>query len=112
MARKRAENRERSLGFPGFVKPVFTKDIVWDIINVDVKEQGTEQGTLGTPCRNRVFEGKGVVNSNSEGTISEIGVNKVNQWGWNFIGYKLESESINPNTVKSFLDDGLLSELH
>ncbi|GFV74389.1 uncharacterized protein TNCV_5128311 [Trichonephila clavipes] len=27
MARKRAENRERSLGFPGFVKPVFTKDI-------------------------------------------------------------------------------------
>ncbi|GFY00179.1 hypothetical protein TNCV_2835361 [Trichonephila clavipes] len=26
MARKRAENRERSLGFPGFVKPVFTKD--------------------------------------------------------------------------------------
>ncbi|GFX25496.1 hypothetical protein TNCV_1407621 [Trichonephila clavipes] len=26
MARKRAENREGSLGFPGFVKPVFTKD--------------------------------------------------------------------------------------
>ncbi|GFU28322.1 hypothetical protein TNCV_99861 [Trichonephila clavipes] len=26
MARKRAENRERSLGFPEFVKPVFTKD--------------------------------------------------------------------------------------
>ncbi|GFT91493.1 hypothetical protein TNCV_3902981 [Trichonephila clavipes] len=26
MARKRAENRERSLEFPGFVKPVFTKD--------------------------------------------------------------------------------------
>ncbi|GFT19310.1 hypothetical protein TNCV_3263191 [Trichonephila clavipes] len=26
MARKRAENRERSLWFPGFVKPVFTKD--------------------------------------------------------------------------------------
>ncbi|GFW64577.1 uncharacterized protein TNCV_3513991 [Trichonephila clavipes] len=26
MARKRAENRERSLGHPGFVKPVFTKD--------------------------------------------------------------------------------------
>ncbi|GFT42937.1 hypothetical protein TNCV_1615081 [Trichonephila clavipes] len=26
MTRKRAENRERSLGFPGFVKPVFTKD--------------------------------------------------------------------------------------
>ncbi|GFS54812.1 hypothetical protein TNCV_3575551 [Trichonephila clavipes] len=26
MARKRAENRESSLGFPGFVKPVFTKD--------------------------------------------------------------------------------------
>ncbi|GFX64627.1 hypothetical protein TNCV_2261501 [Trichonephila clavipes] len=28
MARKRAENREGSLGFPGFVKPVFTKDRV------------------------------------------------------------------------------------
>ncbi|GFU84809.1 ATP-dependent DNA helicase [Trichonephila clavipes] len=28
MARKRAENREGSLGFPGFVKPVFTKDIL------------------------------------------------------------------------------------
>ncbi|GFX41366.1 hypothetical protein TNCV_1654491 [Trichonephila clavipes] len=27
MARKRAENREGSLGFPGFVKPVFTIDI-------------------------------------------------------------------------------------
>ncbi|GFT16244.1 hypothetical protein TNCV_2245551 [Trichonephila clavipes] len=27
MARKRAENREGSLGFPGFVKPVFTKDM-------------------------------------------------------------------------------------
>ncbi|GFT23744.1 hypothetical protein TNCV_3512001 [Trichonephila clavipes] len=26
MARKRAENREGSLGHPGFVKPVFTKD--------------------------------------------------------------------------------------
>ncbi|GFV77831.1 hypothetical protein TNCV_4674251 [Trichonephila clavipes] len=26
LARKRAENREGSLGFPGFVKPVFTKD--------------------------------------------------------------------------------------
>ncbi|GFT29407.1 hypothetical protein TNCV_176461 [Trichonephila clavipes] len=26
VARKRAENREGSLGFPGFVKPVFTKD--------------------------------------------------------------------------------------
>ncbi|GFU65057.1 hypothetical protein TNCV_4130631 [Trichonephila clavipes] len=26
MARKRAENREGSLGYPGFVKPVFTKD--------------------------------------------------------------------------------------
>ncbi|GFU50743.1 hypothetical protein TNCV_241291 [Trichonephila clavipes] len=26
MARKRAENREGSLGFPGVVKPVFTKD--------------------------------------------------------------------------------------
>ncbi|GFU35914.1 hypothetical protein TNCV_4030241 [Trichonephila clavipes] len=26
MARKRAENREGSLGFPGFVKPMFTKD--------------------------------------------------------------------------------------
>ncbi|GFU38108.1 retrovirus-related Pol polyprotein from transposon opus [Trichonephila clavipes] len=26
MARKRAENREGSLGFPGFVKPVFTQD--------------------------------------------------------------------------------------
>ncbi|GFU83040.1 uncharacterized protein TNCV_65111 [Trichonephila clavipes] len=26
MARKRAEIREGSLGFPGFVKPVFTKD--------------------------------------------------------------------------------------
>ncbi|GFV11937.1 hypothetical protein TNCV_2521581 [Trichonephila clavipes] len=26
MARKRAENREGSLGFPGIVKPVFTKD--------------------------------------------------------------------------------------
>ncbi|GFS93553.1 hypothetical protein TNCV_87251 [Trichonephila clavipes] len=26
MARKRAENREGSLGFPGFVTPVFTKD--------------------------------------------------------------------------------------
>ncbi|GFX72100.1 hypothetical protein TNCV_3050231 [Trichonephila clavipes] len=26
MTRKRAENREGSLGFPGFVKPVFTKD--------------------------------------------------------------------------------------
>ncbi|GFS78465.1 hypothetical protein TNCV_3147221 [Trichonephila clavipes] len=26
MARKRAENRERSLGYPGFMKPVFTKD--------------------------------------------------------------------------------------
>ncbi|GFW25094.1 hypothetical protein TNCV_3155971 [Trichonephila clavipes] len=26
MARKRAENRGGSLGFPGFVKPVFTKD--------------------------------------------------------------------------------------
>ncbi|GFU50714.1 retrovirus-related Pol polyprotein from type-2 retrotransposable element R2DM [Trichonephila clavipes] len=26
MARNRAENREGSLGFPGFVKPVFTKD--------------------------------------------------------------------------------------
>ncbi|GFW96499.1 hypothetical protein TNCV_4358211 [Trichonephila clavipes] len=26
MARKMAENREGSLGFPGFVKPVFTKD--------------------------------------------------------------------------------------
>ncbi|GFY03527.1 hypothetical protein TNCV_3211641 [Trichonephila clavipes] len=26
MARKRVENREGSLGFPGFVKPVFTKD--------------------------------------------------------------------------------------
>ncbi|GFV81576.1 hypothetical protein TNCV_53001 [Trichonephila clavipes] len=26
MTRKRAENRERSLGFPGFVTPVFTKD--------------------------------------------------------------------------------------
>ncbi|GFW79951.1 hypothetical protein TNCV_3899521 [Trichonephila clavipes] len=26
MARKRDENREGSLGFPGFVKPVFTKD--------------------------------------------------------------------------------------
>ncbi|GFX23748.1 hypothetical protein TNCV_3596901 [Trichonephila clavipes] len=26
MARKRAENNEGSLGFPGFVKPVFTKD--------------------------------------------------------------------------------------
>ncbi|GFU30423.1 transposon Ty3-I Gag-Pol polyprotein [Trichonephila clavipes] len=26
MARKRAENREGSLGFPGFVKPVFIKD--------------------------------------------------------------------------------------
>ncbi|GFU02080.1 hypothetical protein TNCV_837241 [Trichonephila clavipes] len=26
MARKRAENREGSLGFPGFVKHVFTKD--------------------------------------------------------------------------------------
>ncbi|GFY15999.1 hypothetical protein TNCV_1286441 [Trichonephila clavipes] len=26
MARKRAENREGSLGFPGFVKRVFTKD--------------------------------------------------------------------------------------
>ncbi|GFT87967.1 hypothetical protein TNCV_443631 [Trichonephila clavipes] len=24
--KQRAENRERSLGFPGFVKPVFTKD--------------------------------------------------------------------------------------
>ncbi|GFW40295.1 putative endonuclease-reverse transcriptase [Trichonephila clavipes] len=29
MARKRAENREGSLGFPGFVKPVFTKDKTW-----------------------------------------------------------------------------------
>ncbi|GFV93046.1 hypothetical protein TNCV_3427581 [Trichonephila clavipes] len=27
MARKRAENREGSLGFPGFVKPVFTKTV-------------------------------------------------------------------------------------
>ncbi|GFW67310.1 hypothetical protein TNCV_2595431, partial [Trichonephila clavipes] len=26
MARKRAENREGSLGFPGFMTPVFTKD--------------------------------------------------------------------------------------
>ncbi|GFX14452.1 hypothetical protein TNCV_1616351 [Trichonephila clavipes] len=26
MARKRAENRKESLGFPGFVKPVFTED--------------------------------------------------------------------------------------
>ncbi|GFU90652.1 hypothetical protein TNCV_2092491 [Trichonephila clavipes] len=26
VARKRAENREGSLGFPGFVNPVFTKD--------------------------------------------------------------------------------------
>ncbi|GFW07501.1 hypothetical protein TNCV_3916341 [Trichonephila clavipes] len=26
MARKRAENRERSLGYPGVVKPVFTKE--------------------------------------------------------------------------------------
>ncbi|GFT97641.1 hypothetical protein TNCV_2024561 [Trichonephila clavipes] len=26
MARKRVENREGSLGFPGFVKPVFTKE--------------------------------------------------------------------------------------
>ncbi|GFX21695.1 hypothetical protein TNCV_1200751 [Trichonephila clavipes] len=68
-------------------------------IKQEIKEQGTEQGTLGTPCRDRVFKGKGLVNSNSEGTISEIGVNKVNHWGWNFIGYKLESESINPNTV-------------
>ncbi|GFT66092.1 uncharacterized protein TNCV_3238291 [Trichonephila clavipes] len=32
MARKRAKNREGSLGFPGFAKPVFTKDsgIQWD----------------------------------------------------------------------------------
>ncbi|GFW21998.1 hypothetical protein TNCV_4822801 [Trichonephila clavipes] len=26
MTRKRVENREGSLGYPGFVKPVFTKD--------------------------------------------------------------------------------------
>ncbi|GFW95696.1 hypothetical protein TNCV_19271 [Trichonephila clavipes] len=44
MARKRAENREGSLGFPGFVKPVFTKDIqVRDVIR---------QFTQGTPNSN------------------------------------------------------------
>ncbi|GFT06935.1 uncharacterized protein TNCV_1415041 [Trichonephila clavipes] len=39
MARKRAENRERSLGFPGFVKPVFTKDS---------KPLGKRKRSLGT----------------------------------------------------------------
>ncbi|GFT26842.1 hypothetical protein TNCV_3710081 [Trichonephila clavipes] len=58
----------------------------WDIVNVEVKEQRTEQGTLGTPCRKRVFIGKGLVNSDSEGAISEVRVNKVNQKGWNFKG--------------------------
>ncbi|GFW97223.1 hypothetical protein TNCV_4784371 [Trichonephila clavipes] len=40
MARKRAENRERSLGFPGFVKPVFTKDS---------KPLGKRKRSLGNP---------------------------------------------------------------
>ncbi|GFV11568.1 histone-lysine N-methyltransferase SETMAR [Trichonephila clavipes] len=34
MARKRAENREGSLGFPGFVKPVFTIDSTSDVKDV------------------------------------------------------------------------------
>ncbi|GFW01573.1 hypothetical protein TNCV_4084881 [Trichonephila clavipes] len=46
------------------------------LIGCWIKEQGTEQGTLRTPCRHRVFVGKGLVNSKSEGTISEIGVNE------------------------------------
>ncbi|GFW55883.1 hypothetical protein TNCV_4390261 [Trichonephila clavipes] len=38
MARKRAENREGSLGFPGFVKPVFT---------IDSKPLGRRKRSLG-----------------------------------------------------------------
>ncbi|GFW95249.1 hypothetical protein TNCV_314511 [Trichonephila clavipes] len=34
MARKRAKNREGSLGFPGFVKPVFTKDNKFEKISM------------------------------------------------------------------------------
>ncbi|GFU30393.1 hypothetical protein TNCV_2717141 [Trichonephila clavipes] len=40
LARKRAENREGSLGFPGFVKPVFTKDS---------KPLGRRKRSLGAP---------------------------------------------------------------
>ncbi|GFT97968.1 hypothetical protein TNCV_560081, partial [Trichonephila clavipes] len=40
MARERAENREGSLGFPGCVKPVFTKDS---------KPLGRRKRSLGAP---------------------------------------------------------------
>ncbi|GFT32132.1 hypothetical protein TNCV_1229301 [Trichonephila clavipes] len=40
---KRAENREGSLGFPGFVKPVFTKDKGEPLRGPDPPEQTTSQ---------------------------------------------------------------------
>ncbi|GFY08615.1 hypothetical protein TNCV_810481 [Trichonephila clavipes] len=79
------------------IREAWLRFFIW----VRLKSRGPSKAE---PCRNRVFKGKGLVNSNSEGTVIEIGVNKVNQRGWNFIGYKLESESINPNAVKGYLD--------